>query len=140
MRDALLGSRVIAVVGLSPNPARPSHEVARFLQAQGKRIVPVNPGQAGREILGETVLARVEDIAPEAGVDMIDLFRRSEHVGPIVTAALAALPGLRTVWMQLGVTDAAAAAQAAQAGCLVVMDRCPKIEWARLGLPSSAPG
>jgi uncharacterized protein len=138
MAEILRACRVVAVIGLSPEPDRPSHMVARFLQARGKRIVPVNPGQAGREILGETVFARIEDVPPGLGVDMIDLFRRSEHVGPILRAALATQPGLRTVWMQIGVHDPVAAIDAELAGCRVVMDLCPKIEWARLGLGAAS--
>lgn len=140
MAALLQQCHVVAIVGLSPEPGRPSHQVARFLQARGKRIVPVNPGQAGRRMLGEEVFARIEDVPPELGVDMIDLFRRSEHVAPILRAALATQPALRLVWMQIGVADPLAAAEAAAAGCAVVMDRCPKIEWPRLGLPLGAQG
>ena len=128
-------TRTIAVVGLSPNPARPSHGVARFLQARGYRIIPVNPGHAGERILGETTYARLSDIPRDAGVDMVDIFRRSESVAEIVDEALAALPDLQTVWMQIGVMHAEAAARAEAAGLTVVQNRCPKIEFPALGLP-----
>lgn len=124
-------SRVIAVVGLSPDPSRPSHGVARFLQAQGYRVIPVNPGHDGQTILGETVYARLADIPADAGVDMVDIFRRSEAVPEIVEEAIAALPDLRTIWMQIGVRHAEAAARAEAAGLTVVQDRCPKIEFPR---------
>lgn len=122
-------TKVIAIVGLSPKRERPSWGVARYLQAQGFRIIPVNPGHAGEEILGETVYADLASIPKDMAVDMIDIFRRPDAVPAIVDEALRVLPGLRTVWMQLGVTSDAAA-QAAQAqGKTVVQDRCPKIEF-----------
>ena len=126
-------TRVIAIVGLSPKPDRPSYGVAQFLQRRGYRIVPVNPAHAGEEILGETVRASLADVPDPAAVDMVDIFRRSEAVPGIVDEALAALPNLRTVWMQLGVESEEAAAAARARGVAVVMDRCPKIEFARLG-------
>ena len=101
---------------------RDSHGVAAFLQRRGKRVIPVNPNAAGTEILGETCLATV----PEA-VDVVDIFRRSEAAGAHVDEAIAV--GAKAVWLQLGVLDDAAAARARAAGLLVVMDRCPKIEW-----------
>ncbi|KFI32073.1 CoA-binding protein [Haematobacter massiliensis] len=128
----LRDTRNVAVIGLSPNPARPSHGVARFLQSLGWRIVPVNPGHAGETILGETVVARLADIADPAAIDMIDIFRRSEAAGAVVEEALVALPNLRTVWMQLGVTAPRAAALARARGVDVVEDRCPAIEFPRL--------
>lgn len=125
--------RVIALVGWSPRADRPSHGVARFLAAQGYRVIPVNPGQAGQIALGETVQASLSDIAGH--VDMIDIFRRSEEVGPVVDEALVRFPELKCVWMQLGVEDPAAAARAEARGVQVVMNRCPAIEIPRLGLP-----
>lgn len=124
--------RVIALVGWSPKAERPSHGVARFLAAKGYRVIPVNPGQAGQIALGETVQASLSDIAGH--VDMIDIFRRSEEVGPVVDEALARFPELKCIWMQLGVEDAAAAARAEARGVQVVMNRCPAIEIPRLGL------
>lgn len=129
----LLGTvRTIAVVGWSPKPDRPSHGVAAFLKRKGFRVIPVNPGQAGQEALGEVVRASLAEIG--GGVDMVDIFRRSEEAGAVVDEALAVLPGLKAVWMQLGVVDEAAAARARAAGVEVVMDRCPAIEMPRLGM------
>ena len=124
--------RSIALVGWSPNPGRPSHQVARFLAAKGYRVIPVNPGQAGKVAYGEVVRATLDEI--EGHVDMIDIFRRSEEVGAVVDAALERFPGLKAIWMQLGVEDADAANRAALRGVEVVMNRCPAIEIPRLGL------
>lgn len=126
-------TRVIAVVGLSPKADRPSHGVARFLQDMGYRIIPVNPGHAGETILGETTYASLSEIPESAAVDMVDIFRRSESVPPIVDEALAALPGLRTVWMQIGVMHDGAAEKARAAGVTVVQNRCPKIDFPMVG-------
>lgn len=125
-------TRTIAVVGLSPKQDRPSWGVARFLQARGYRIIPVNPGHAGAEILGETVYADLSSVPADAGVDMVDIFRRSEAVPEIVDEALRVLPDLKTIWMQLGVSHPEAAAKAEAAGMVVIQDRCPKIEFPRL--------
>lgn len=128
-------TRTIAVVGLSPKPDRPSHGVARFLQSQGFRVIPVNPGHAGQQILGETTYGSLADIPKDAGVDMVDIFRQSDAVPGIVDEAMAELPDLKTVWMQIGVMHAEAAAKAEAAGLTVVQNRCPKIEFPALGLP-----
>lgn len=128
-------TRTIAVVGLSPKPDRPSHGVARFLQSQGFRVIPVNPGHAGQQILGEATYATLADIPKDSGVDMVDIFRQSEAVPGIVDEAMAELPDLKTVWMQIGVMHAEAAASAEAAGLTVVQNRCPKIEFPALGLP-----
>lgn len=125
------GVKVIAVVGLSPNEARPSWGVARYLQANGYRVIPVNPGQAGGKILGETVYASLSDIPNTIPVQMVDIFRRSEAVGPIVDEALAHLPQLTSIWLQLGIRNDAAAARAEAKGITVIQDRCPKIEFPR---------
>lgn len=132
LRDVLRRSQCVAVVGFSLNPARPSHYVAAYLQQIGKRIIPVNPGHAGEVALGARIYGDLAAIPPEAGVDMIDVFRQSAHVGPVVDAALAHLRDLRTVWMQIGVRNEVAAAAARAAGVDVVMDRCPKVEYPRL--------
>lgn len=124
-------TRTIAIVGLSPKSERPSWGVARYLQSQGYRIIPVNPGQAGKELLGETVWPSLSAIPPDAQVDMVDIFRRSEAVGPVVDEALAALPGLKTIWMQIGVVNEPAAEKARARGIAVVQDRCPKVEFPR---------
>ena len=123
--------RVIAVVGLSPNPDRPSWGVARYLQSQGFRIIPVNPGHAGGEILGERVYADLTTIPKDAGGEMVDIFRRSDAVSGIVDQAMEHLPDLKVIWTQLGVRDDQAAARARAAGLVVVQNRCPKIEFPR---------
>ena len=125
----LAGVRVVAMVGASNRPERPSHDVMRFLQARGYRVVPVNPGLAGQTLLGEMVWATLADV-PDA-VDMVDVFRASDQVGPVADGAVAI--GARVLWMQLGVTNAAAADRARAAGLVVVEDRCPKIELLRAG-------
>lgn len=131
IRNILTNSRVIAVVGLSSRPDRPSHEVAEYLQRHGYRIVPVNPAYAGTLILGEPCYATLREAADAvaqagAGIDVVDCFRKSEEVGAAVDEAIAI--GARAVWMQLGVVDEAAAERARKAGLDVVMDRCIKIE------------
>ena len=127
-------TRTIAVVGLSPKADRPSHGVARFLQGMGYRVIPVNPGHAGETILGETTYATLSDIPKGESVDMVDIFRRSESVPAVVDEALEALPGLKTVWMQMGVMHEGAAAKARAAGLMVVQNRCPKIDFPRTGV------
>ena len=135
LRRILRQTRGIAVVGVSPNETRPSYFVARYLNLKGFRVIPVNPGHAGKTMFGRTVRASLSDIPPEDGeVQMVDIFRRSDQVGPIVDEALEALGGrgLRCVWMQIGVINREAAARAEAAGLEVVMNRCPKIEYQRL--------
>jgi uncharacterized protein len=129
IRDILTSVKTIAVVGWSPKSDRPSHGVAAFLKRRGYRVIPVNPGQAGQEALGEPVVATLAEAGP---VDMVDIFRRSEEAGSVVDEAIAAKA--KVVWMQLGVIDEAAADRARAAGLRVVMDRCPAIEIPRLGL------
>lgn len=121
--------RTIAVVGMSADPARPSHYVAVFLKSQGYRVIPVNPGLAGEKMIGKTVYASLRDI-PEP-VDMVDCFRVAEDIPPIVEDAIAI--NAKVVWMQLGIRNDAAAQKAEAAGIKVVMDRCPKIEFGHLG-------
>ena len=130
LRRILTGARCIAVVGVSANPVRPSYFVARYLGLRGFRVIPVNPGIAGQTLFGETVRARLADCPPE--VDMIDVFRRSEEVPPLVEQAIAHLPGLRTVWLQIGVISEPARAMAQARGLDFVQNRCPKIEYQRL--------
>ena len=132
LREILSTTKVIALVGWSPNESRPSHRVAAYLAAKGYRVIPVNPGQADNVANGEVVQASLSDIKDP--VDMVEIFRRSEEVGPVVDEALRALPGLKTIWMQLGVEDTIAAAKAQALGVRVVMNRCPAIEIPRLGL------
>lgn len=130
LRDILTSTRTIAVVGASAKPERPSHGVMRTLQRAGYRVMPVNPGLAGQTLLGETVYASLRDLP--APPDLVDIFRRSEEVEPVVADAIAV--GAKTVWMQLDIVDEAAAARARAAGLRVVMDRCTAIELGRLGL------
>jgi uncharacterized protein len=132
IRDILLSTRRIAVVGASDRPVRPSYGVARFLVDRGYAVTPVNPGIAGRQLHGGTVVARLA----EAGepLDMVDVFRRSEEAGTVVDEAIRL--GARSVWLQLGVVDDAAGERARAAGLRFVQDRCPVIEWRRLGLPA----
>jgi predicted CoA-binding protein len=125
--SVLRSVKTIALVGASANPLRPSHEVMKFLQGQGFRVIPVNPGLAGQALLGEKVYESLAAI--DEPIDMVEIFRRSEAVPPIVDAAIKV--GARVVWMQLGVRDDAAAAKAEAAGLTVIMDRCPKIEIGR---------
>jgi predicted CoA-binding protein len=131
IRDLLLTTRRIAVVGASDRPGRPSNGVFAFLLARGYDAVPVNPTIAGREVHGRTALPALDEAAP---LDMVDVFRRSSQAGAVVDDAIRL--GARSVWLQLGVTDEAAAERARAAGLIVVMDRCPAIEWRRLGLPA----
>ncbi|MBN9886770.1 CoA-binding protein [Salipiger abyssi] len=130
LKEILARTRVIAVIGVSLNPVRPSYYVARYLSLRGYRVIGVNPGHVGAQLFGETVRGGIGDLPAE--VDMVDIFRRSEAVPPIVDAALAHLPNLRTIWMQIGVAHAEAAAKAEARGVDVVMNRCPKIEYQRL--------
>nr|CAD6418576.1 CoA-binding protein [Rhizobium sp. Q54] len=128
--DILRSTKTIALLGASPNPDRPSHGVMRFLLSKGYEVVPVNPGQAGKEILGRKVYARLADI-PQP-VDMIDVFRAAEYLDGIVDEALALPQKPKVIWGQLSVRDDKAAARAEAAGIKVVMNRCPAIEYPRL--------
>ena len=130
LKDILTRTRSIAVVGVSMNPVRPSYYVARYLGLKGFTVIPVNPGHAGETLFGQTVVASLADI--DRPVDMVDIFRRSEAVPPIVDAALEAFPDLQTIWMQIGVSHPEAAAKAEARGVTVIQDRCPKIEYQRL--------
>lgn len=121
--------RTVAVVGLSDKPWRPSHGVATYLQRQGIRIVPVNPRLAGREVLGERVYRSLLEIPADLRIDVVDVFRRSEAVAPVVDEALRRGPG--AIWMQEGVVDEASAERARAAGHEVVMDRCLAVEHRR---------
>lgn len=132
LTEILTRTRTIALVGFSQNPDRASHKVARFLAEQGYRVIPVNPGLAGQSFMGEEIVGELGQIPADAKVDMLDVFRRSEHVPPVVEAALAALPDLKTIWLQIGVTSEEAREMAEAKGLDFVEDRCPKIEHARL--------
>ena len=126
IRAILQNHRVVAVVGLSPKPERPSFKVARYLQEHGYRIIPVNPGQ--KVILGEKCYPRLSDIP--FPVEVVDIFRNVEAIPAIVDEAIAT--GARVVWMQQGLAEPAAARKAREAGLEVVMDRCMKIDHAQL--------
>lgn len=121
-QQLLRKSKVIAIVGLSPKTARPSNMVARYLLAQGFTVIPVNPGQT--EILGQPCYSSLAEISEH--IDIVNIFRRSEDVPPIVEEAIAI--GAHAVWMQLGITHSQAAKQAELAGLTVVMDRCIKVD------------
>jgi predicted CoA-binding protein len=128
IRDVLRDAKVVAMVGASANWNRPSFFAMKYMQQRGFRVIPVNPGVAGQEILGETVAGNLAEI--EEPIDMVDIFRNSEAAGAITDEAIAA--GAKIVWMQLGVRNDEAAKRAEDAGLRVVMNRCPKIEYARL--------
>lgn len=128
--DILRETKVIALVGASPNPQRPSHGVMGFLLRKGYRVIPVNPGHAGKEIQGQPVVARLADISEP--VDMVDVFRAAHTLPALVDEILALKTLPKAIWGQLSVRDDAAAARAEAAGIKVVMDRCPAIEYPRL--------
>jgi uncharacterized protein len=130
IRGILNTVKTIAVVGVSANTSRPSYFVFKYLLERGYRMIPVNPGLAGQHLLGRMAYAALVDV-PEP-VDMVDLFRASQHVLPIVREALEMQPRPRVIWMQLGVRNDAAAELAEANGLKVVMNRCPKIEYGRL--------
>jgi predicted CoA-binding protein len=129
--EVLARYRTIAMVGLSPRADRPSNEVARYMQSQGYRIIPVNPAIAGQTLLGETCYATLTEAATalakdNVDIEIVDCFRKSEEIGPVADEAIAI--GANCLWMQLGVVNPEAAARAERAGLIVVMDRCIKID------------
>ena len=128
--DLLSSARTIAMVGASDSPDRASYRVMKFLQDQGYRVIPVNPKITGEHVHGEYIWRELSQIGEP--IDIVDIFRRSDFAGENVDQAIEI--GAKAVWMQLGVIDVAAAKRAEEAGLKVVMDRCPKIEIARLGL------
>ena len=130
LRDILSTTKVVALVGASANPVRPSYFVQRYLGLKGFRVIPVNPGLDGQQLLGETVYGSMSDIPVD--VDMVDIFRRSDAVPAIVDEALERFPNLKVIWMQIGVENAQAAEKAEARGVKVVQNRCPKIEYQRL--------
>lgn len=130
IRGILNTVKTIAMVGISPKDNRPSYFAFKYLLERGYRMIPVNPGQAGKEILGQKCYAKLSDI-PEP-VDMVDIFRGSEHVPAIVEEALTLKPKPQVIWMQLTIRNDEAAKRAEDAGLKVVMNRCPKIEYGRL--------
>jgi uncharacterized protein len=128
IRETLLSVKTVAMVGASNNPVRPSYFVLKYLLAKGYRVIPVNPGLAGQDILGQKTYARLADI-PEP-VDMVDIFRNPDAALAITQEAIEI--GAKVVWMQLTVRNDEAARLAETAGLSVVMNRCPKIEYGRL--------
>jgi len=131
LRDALTRARTIAVVGLSDKPERDSNEVARYLQSQGYRVVPVNPMVS--EVLGETAYPSLSAIPRDVSVDIVDVFRRSDQVAPVVDEAIA--HGAKVVWMQVGIENAEAAEKARGAGMTVVENQCIMVQHRRLRIP-----
>ena len=132
--ELLANARTIAVVGASDRPSRPSYGVMRFLQDWGYRVLPVNPQITGEHVLGEFVWRELAQIG--IPIDIVDIFRRPEMAGEAVDQAI--FVGAKAIWMQIGVINEEAAARAEAAGLKVVMDRCPKIEIPRLGVPRIA--
>ncbi|MAL41498.1 CoA-binding protein [Thalassospira sp.] len=128
LKSLLETTRTIALVGASPKPDRPSNRVMKFLLDRGYHVIPVNPGQAGGEIHGQTVVATLADISEP--VDMVDIFRNSDDAAGVVDEAIAIKA--KSVWMQLGVLNPDAAARAIDHGMVAVMNRCPAIEIPRL--------
>jgi predicted CoA-binding protein len=129
IRAVLTGFTRIALVGASAKPERPSHGVMGFLLRHGFEVTPINPGIAGQNIHGRTVRAALEEASP---LEIVDIFRAPDQVGPVVDEAIRL--GAKVIWMQLGVVNRTAAEAARAAGLTVIMDRCPAIEWPRLGL------
>ncbi len=130
IRDILKSVKTIALVGASSNIVRPSYFVMQYLLDKGYEVIPVNPGLAGQELLGQKVYGALKDIPKP--IDMVDIFRNSEAAGPITDEALTLDPKPKVIWMQLSVRNDEAAARAEAAGLQVVMDRCPKMEYGKL--------
>ena len=130
--ELLTSARTIAMIGASDRPDRPSYGVMKFLQDQGYRVIPVNPTITGEHVHGEYVWRELSQVG--VPIDIVDIFRNSEAAGEAVDQAIEA--GAKAVWMQLGVINRDAAERAEAAGLKVVMNRCPKIEIHRLGLPA----
>ncbi|MEG3092051.1 CoA-binding protein [Sphingomonas sp. PB1R3] len=130
IRELLTTARTIALVGASDRPDRPSYGVMKRMQDHGYRVIPVNPQITGEHVHGEFVFRELGQLGDP--IDIVDIFRRSDAVGPIVDEAIAI--GAKAIWMQLGVVNEEAAARAEAAGLKVVMDRCPAIEIPRLGV------
>ena len=130
IRDILRESQVYAVVGASTNWNRPSYFAMKYLIQKGFRVIPINPNYAGETLLGETVIASLSGV--DVPIDVVQVFRRSDQVAGVVDEALSLKPRPKVIWMQLGVINYEAAEKAESAGIKVVMNRCPKIEYARL--------
>lgn len=132
LRKVLTQSKTFACVGVSPNPVRPSHFVARYLSLRNYTVIPINPGHAGARHFGTTFVASLADLPIDTPIDVLDIFRRSEHVPPIVEEAIDRFPSLKVIWMQVGVENEDAAKMARARGLTVIQNRCPKIEHQRL--------
>lgn len=132
LRTIFSETKTIACVGMSPKEHRASHGVSKFLTKRGYRVIPVNPDHVGKVILGEHVYASLSEIPAEISIDMIDIFRRSENVLPVVEEALEVLPDLKVIWMQLAIEHAQATEVAEARGITVIQNRCPAIEYPRL--------
>jgi len=130
IREILQSVKTVALVGASNNSVRPSYFVMKYMLDKGYAVIPVNPGLAGQEILGQTVYATLKDI-PQP-IDMVDIFRNSEAAGPITDEALSLTPKPKVIWMQLSVRNDEAATRAEAEGVQVVMNRCPKMEYGKL--------
>ena len=130
IRGILNTVKTVAMVGFSPKDVRPSYFVFKYLIERGYRVIPVNPGRAGKEALGQKIYARLSDIP--VPIDMVDIFRASSQVMPIVEESLTLKPRPQVIWMQLTIRNDDAAKLAESAGIKVVMNRCPKIEYGRL--------
>ena len=130
LRKILIRTKVVAIVGISADPMRPSYFVARYLKLKGLRVIGVNPTLSGQSLFGETIYADLASIPDD--VHMVDIFRRSDSVGLIVDDALKRWPRLQTIWMQIGVMNSDAADRAQGRDVDVVQNRCPKIEYQRL--------
>jgi predicted CoA-binding protein len=130
IRNVLQNTKRIAMIGASPNPSRPSNGVLRFLLGKGYDVVPINPGHAGKEIHGQTVIASLADI--EGPIDMVDVFRAADQLPAVVDEILALPSRPKVIWGQLTVRNDEAAKKAEDAGITVIMDRCPAIEYPRL--------
>jgi len=132
LRKIFAETKTLACVGVSMNPIRPSYFVARYLSLKNFRVIPVNPGHVGETLFGEEIYGDLASIPKDIQIDIVDIFRRSEHVPPIVAQAIEHLPDIKTIWMQIGVMNAEAAEMATEAGLQLIENRCPKIEYQRL--------
>jgi uncharacterized protein len=130
IREILNSVKTVAMIGASPQNVRPSYFVFKYLSERGYDMIPINPGQVGKSLLGKPFVASLQEI--DRPIDMIDIFRGSEHIMPIVETALTLKTLPKVIWLQLGVRNDEAAAKAEAAGIKVVMNRCPKIEYGRL--------
>jgi predicted CoA-binding protein len=130
IREILNSVKTIAMVGASPQNVRPSYFAFKYLAERGYDMIPINPGQVGKTLVGKPFVASLADV--DRPIDMVDIFRSAEHVMPVVDAALALAVKPKVIWMQLGVRHDEAARKAEAAGCKVIMNRCPKIEYGRL--------